>query len=569
MSNINPRRADASVIYEKFSGVGANTSKNELPVVTLRNFRILPDGSLEKRNGWRYARELEQTPRGALSCAANGVSITLLVCDDRCCIMVNEPTATLYECPTPLQTTGGSVKFFLYNSEVYLLDGVCVYAFDGEDIAPAQGYAPLVGRLWDPIKGGDWNEFPNLFSRLVRVNYYNPNHESTFYLPFFAESIPYLTVDGQKVTDFTHVKGSNHFTLTNVGTNIEVGMVMLSLPLEYSEIFRATIPFVDTFYGNERLLLAGIDELPHVYVSTAVTSEMLADSQYRFPKSDSLYFRVNSKLALGNCFHPINGFLRDHNRILALSDDTVYALTLSSESDRVEACALLHGMGCAASMMDVRLDGDPLILNGAGLFRLHSTGSGSQMRFERIPSPYPEIGNADFAANVVCAENPAHDEIWFRDVRNLFGRVLVYNHRSRLWYEFDGIRAYEFFRIGDSLAFLTATGVAVMEDDLTTDADVPFEAICQSDFLDFSDPERPKRSLRALITAETGGNILNLRIETETRARFFELIGKSVKAPQSTAIRAAMGRFRHLRVTISDPEPARSRIRRLALFANL
>ena len=570
MPRINPRRADVKAIYEKFAGVGATPNKTELPVRLLRNFRILPNGWLEKRSGWKKILELSKPVRGIFASRVMEYSLYFLFCDD-CCYYYLENFDELVEIPIEGRNSASPITPFYYHECLYFLDGNDIFYYDGKKFAPAKGYAPLVGIGWDPQNGGEVFEHYNLISDRARVNYLTPNGEKEIKLPLFATSVDRVFVDGAEILDFSFTPYTRDLKLDieTGGSRVDVAFTFLRSD-EHRYIRSSTVAFVDSFGGQDRLLLSGCETAFESFLARPLPDLMESGNLASYPDGDALYISRDSIMTIGDLLHSVNTFYCDHDRILAFTDNQIYASIPTTESGGVEYYTLLQGMGCSAKMMNLRVGGDPLILNTSGLFKLRITvGSRPQLDFERISCPYPELMDEEIIRRLIFVQNDANDEVWFRDRLDPAGRVLVYNYRRDCWYEFDNVRASAFLQFGGHVYFGSEDGLCCFEPDLTTDGDLPFEAVCQSDFIDFDDPERQKRSLRMALATESGGNIVNVRLETEHRIRNFEFVGKLGAAPDFFDVRAAMGRFRHLSVTLYDQEPARSRWRRLALFANL
>ena len=214
------------------------------------------------------------------------------------------------------------------------------------------------------------------------------------------------------------------------------------------------------------------------------------------------------------------------------------------------------------------LDGDPLILNTSGLLRVKLD---AENKLETIPvlCPYPELTARGFAENASVCSNPANNELWIRDIRDTDGVVLVYNVLQKTWCRFNGIHAHQFFPYQSTVGICADNLLGHFSKNLYTDNDQAVQAILETDFLDFGEPETHKRALRLSMTADMDDSPMDVTLETETRTKSLELIGKDTSAPDYFDVRAAMGRFRHLKVSVKHTAPQRFRVDRLALFANL
>ena len=64
MSKIQPKRAHAKEIIEKFLGLRADGKEQASAIENFTNLRLAPDGSVEKRNGWQLIGDIPEKVRG-------------------------------------------------------------------------------------------------------------------------------------------------------------------------------------------------------------------------------------------------------------------------------------------------------------------------------------------------------------------------------------------------------------------------------------------------------------------------------------------------------------------------
>ena len=126
-----------------------------------------------------------------------------------------------------------------------------------------------------------------------------------------------------------------------------------------------------------------------------------------------------------------------------------------------------------------------------------------------------------------------------------------------------------FFHVGGDVGFASDSTVCLFDELLSTDGGAPFHAYYRTGFLTFGYPERCKRSLRVSLSAHMGGNNLTLEIEGETSKHTRAKKGALHSFPELFDYRMAIGRTRFVRATVWDSGEERSRIYRLALYANL
>ncbi len=568
MSKTIPKHAYAKEILESFEGMGESLSMEKKRTSEILNFRILDDGSLEKREGWEEWLTLPDRIRGFWEGAAGGEDFCFAVTSDSVFRIQNGVAEIV--CLIPFSTD--PVSMFSYRNRVYLLDGISIYVWHPESscFSTAEGYAPLLGVGWHPRTMGKSNEAINLFCNRARVHYTNTGGETVFHLPLVASQIDHVLVDGVTRYDFVLNTPANEVTLYTTGASVEISFTFHKSFTHASIIHQSTQSFCDVFGRREKLLLGGSSYGQRVYCAADVSDASLVASSAVYPESDPLYFREDGILLVGDSLHPMTSMIRDRDRVLAFSTRALYSIELSASDDAAECRVLRVGMGCLSRGVSVSADGDPVILNENGVFTLHApSGSPDAFVATKISATVPELENDTLAKNAILIHDPSHNEIWIRNKLATDSRAWIYNVTRRKWYCFDGIRAHLFCTVNGRIGFVNNYRICRFDESLYTDNGEPFEAVFRTSYLSFGEPERAKRGLRFSIKCDTGGNLFHVLLESETRRRSFDLLEPSRTAPSLIDRRAALGRFHFLRVSISDAEHARSRIYRLGLYAYL
>lgn len=568
MSKIKPAHAYAKEIFDGFGGISSSAALSCEGVTDLSNFRILSDGSLEKRCGWRVYATLPATVRGVWQGTLDGISYCFAVGGNTVYRIEGGATTAL----STLETSEGRVTFVPYRNRLYLLDGNETYVLSksASEFTVAAGYAPLFGQNWHPTDYGATNEPLNLFSPRLRIHYFNTTGSTVFNLPFFAKSIDRVWVDGTVVTDYGFTAPDDSFTLSTVGSYVEVSFTVAFESDTEDAIRKCTRAFAERLGGRDVLALYGAPVGQQLFCAAQVSESMLNSCTAAYADTDPLYIHADTCLTVGSADHPVTSLIRDHDRILAFHALGASSLVFSEESDTVECYEPLHGVGCTAVGCDVTLDGDAVILNESGILRLSSpTSDPDAFSFSRLSETPDALCNRDFAARAIVCADTAHSELWFRDSEESGGRVWVYQTVQKKWYHFDGIRAAFFCQVEGALGFAALETVCVFDDALNSDGGSTFTAYCQSGFLTFGYPEEVKRSLRLSLCANTYGNRVDLQIQSEQFTKATAVLGERKTQPELFDLRLSIGRFRFLRVRFSDSGASRSRFYRLALYANL
>lgn len=559
MSKIKPARAFAKEIFSSFDGLSASGASE------MRNFRILPDGSLEKRCGWETLYALPDRVRGVWQGTLGGDLLTCAVCGQRVCSIASDGSlADLGR----LSTSAGRVYFLLYRNRLYLADGTHIYVLSGTGsmVSVAEGYAPQFGINWHPTGLGDVYEPLNLFSNRLRIHYLNTNQANVITLPFFPRSVDRVRVDG--VTDTAFTVSGDCVTLSKIGKDVEIAMTIELESDHQSRLQEAIRVYADRLEGREFMMLSSKRDPQYLYCSANVDDVMLNGSKAFYPNSDPLYFKSDQILIVGSGDTPISRFCIDRDRVLAFYGTGAVSISLSQESDAVESYPLLRGVGAVSLENDLYLNGDPVVANESGVFRLESTASEpDRFRAVALGEKMPFCRDTHFLSNMICCEDLTHGELWFRDATDIYGTVWVYNTALSQWYCYSGVFADFFLHVNGKLGFVLDDRICVFGEELSTDDGAVFEAVYTSGYICFSSPESVKRSIRVSLCG--WGCEATLDLQSEKQTQRFVLAAEKSDAPLVLDKRTRFGRFKHIRFCLRDTGEHRSRWSRLALYSNL
>ena len=565
MSKIKPDRAFAKEVFSSFGGICAKGETSSEGASEMRNFRILPDGSIEKRCGWETVHTFPDRVRAVWQGTVDGTLLTYAVSGNTVYRILPDGDLTAVG---SLSTLEGRAHFCFYRERLYLADGAQLYVLSESKTVfrPAEGYAPLFGINWHPTEFGSVNEPLNLFTNRMRIQYYNSTGTNVFVLPFFPKSVDKVRIDGGSDLDFS--LSGDRLTVSRVGSYVEVAMTVDLESLHLSRLQKAARLYADRLDGREFLLLSSKLDPQYVYCSAAVNESMLNGSKVYYPESDPLYFKEAQVLTVGISDAPVSRFCTERGRVLAFWEGGASSISLSSESDAVECYPFLRGIGCLSLENDLYLDGDPVIANASGVFRLERVPSEpDRFRAIALGEQMPFCRDADFLRNMIACRDSEHSELWFRDATEVWGVVWVYNTLCSEWYCFSGVFADFFLELDGRLGFAFGDRICCFGESLGTDDGTVFEAVYTSGYLCFSSPESVKRSLRVSLCG--WGCEATLELQSEKKTQSFALSAARSDAPLVLDKRARFGRFKHLRFSLRDTGEHRSRWSRLALYSNL
>ncbi len=552
MARLRSRRSALKVLSCKFGGIAKHTPLSPKGAEDMCNFRILPDGVLRTRMGYQLKKHFSsaQKIRGIWEGTLGGVSLLFVVAGD-----------TIYrlEGEAMTETVVGSVAngqervhFFVYLDDLYLLDGKNIYHYlpTTNKFKEAEAYVPLYGYQWNPSSLGDVYEKINLLSPRLRVQYFNSTATTVFRLPYYADTVDAVWADGKTISDFSFAPGSNQVTL-NVSTppsSVEIGFTV-SLNEELREkILAAQLSFIYSKDGENRLLLWGDDA--RVFCSQNVTDYMLASCHAMYPRTSSLYFCADDILFLGDSAHPITAMCPLYDTVLAFTANRIW--NLSFEKGEITATLAANEIGCTSSHGVLPYQNSVLAVMGSDLYRISaSVARPEQLSFERLSAGMEGRIADDFGERAQLFWNLADGEIWMRNPDDSSGEILVWNTESNEWYRFDNIPATFFFKMYAGFGFVQNSGIFLFDRSCNTDYDMPISAFYKSAYLDFGNPDTPRRSAHAYLYSAIGGGNSSLLLETERNGKRFALAPALSNADtQMQKMRMCTHRYRFLRFTL-------------------
>lgn len=566
MSKIKLKSADAQQVLEDFAGLGGSNALCGSAAIEMRNFRLLSDGTLEKRCGWQPTAAFYGEVRGVWQGTLGSAALTVIAAE---CSVYRMEDGTPVKVGA-LNDSVGRVSFVKYRERLYLLDGDCIYVLDNAaaSFRQAHGYAPLYGHNWHPTDGGEVNEPLNLLSTRLRVHYFNTTGSTVFHLPYYAAQIDCVRVDNSKITDFGFSPGSNKVTVHQSGAYVEIAFTMAYAPALREKLLYCTRALCELTEARECLLLYGGKARNKLFSASTVDDNQLNYCKVSYLDADPLYFKASNVLTVGAEDAPVTSLCRQHGRILAFCALGAASISFEKEGDGVECYPILRGVGCTAPL-ELSLNGDPVIVNAGGIFKLSSPVSApDEFQLTCLTDEVSGMLFNGFLQNAVAFSDVRHGELWFRDPNDVSGLVWVYNVPRKCWYTFDGINASFFLELNGCIGFAFYDSVCLFDEIYRCDGAEPFEAVWQSSFLAISSPEDVKRALRVTLVCENT-EAASLTLTTEKRSRTLTPDATRHNCPDVCELRPSLGRFRLLRITLRDAGESRSHYYRLAIYANL
>lgn len=575
MATQQSRRATVKKRIAAFGGIRSVERIAESGASETENFRILPDGSLEKRCGWKTVIQQSGAIRGYWEGILSGTTYIFFVAGNKLCRLSQTDTAPVEL--AVLATSSDRVSFFLFRDRLYMMNGYTVMFFKPEMgvFSVAEGYAPLYGKNWHPTQMGEINEPRNLITQHLRVHYLNTSASKTFQLPYTAESVDAVRVNGTAVTNFSFTAPSSTVTLPDAyatGGEVLIAFTVDSLFSRRAEVLRSGHAVVYKDGYHETLLTYGGSTGYRVWRSAAVSDDAVTDARTIYSGSDGLYFRAGDEFSLGSQQHPVTAIVQYLDRALVFNDSNLWVLRHTApDGDGMEISLFQSGIGCVATDGATLCRGVPVIVSGTGVGKIGFTNTEPALcTFTSLSGDIADRLSGSVLENAVIRWHDADSTLWVRDTTAADGTVWLCNPDRKQWTRYTGIAANGLISCHGSPGFTTADGkIAAFDEALDTDDGQGFDAVYLSQYLDFSQPEFCRRSGYAAICADSGGASIVLTLESERGSCTFPFTGDAVDVPEFFDGRFGIGRFRFLRYRITLSGTVRVRIYSLSVYATI
>ncbi len=547
------------ISVSRFGGTVSRRLVSNSRAAVIRNFRIRSDGALEKRCGFETVFQMKGPVRGVWIGEVGGSAYRFYVGGNTVYRQgPNDGTLTaVYYLPGSL----GRAYFAYLDSELYLFASGTVLRFLPalDTFSATEGYVPLYGKNWNPTQLGRVNESRNMINNHLRVHYLNTGAATTFRLPFSAQKIDRLTIDGKTTTAYSHTAGGSTFSISAAdaaGREVEVAFEAEALfdPRESTLSGCAVSVYRDSL--REAVMLYGATVSPHaVFVSHHVTEEMHAASALVYQSlSSPLYLPEANRLIAGSTQRPVRALCQIEDRMLAMNELSTWSITYDADSDFPRIALLNSGVGCLPRGGATVCHDQVATVYPGGVsfinFRPETIGIGAAAL---VSEDIAESLDYALLQNATVFYNRRTEELWLRDPSDIRGTVWIYDIARNRWFSYLHVPANEFFERDGETWFSTDDGrICRFNENRFDDDESPIEAIYESQFFCFDSTASPKRTLLASICAETGEAPLLFTVETDREQRTTELCAENPDAPAIFNRRFSSGRFHFLRYTLKS-----------------
>ncbi len=565
----------ARELFEGFSGLGLSSGRGKSSC-RLDNFRVLADGSLEKREGMRQIASLPLAVRGICSFADANGEVLLAAAGNRLYRLTSAGEASFSIC---LENENGKVGFFRYGGRLYILDGAHLYRYDGGcEVTKVTGYTPLYGKDWDPLYVNQSVYEPiNRLSPRIRIRYTSGIAIDNIHLGVEAESVEWILVNGRTLDASSYLLLNDRLRIGFYEpVTCETMEVCVRLPASdyFDENFVSSVSAaVYEDFDNSRVFLYGGKTPSTLYVSAHVDRESLREDKARFADSCGLYFPNDRELSFGNG-EPITAVGRIYDRMTVFSPSSLWVTERLGETERfrVQLIPICHHRGCSAQRALLMTGAaSPITVSDGGIYRWKiDSDLLDECITRKLSDDMAPLVDESFWRHAEVCHNRSRAELWFYAKGDAEGRIFIYSLDRETWYCFHGIAADGLFTFAGGVGAVRGGEIFLFDERLSADqmaeGEKPIEAVFMSGWLDFGGVEAEKRLARATLVTALGEG---MRVGLDDGERLCEVVLTDAdrQAPDIYDLRTPTGRFRSVRLTLTASGLDRQRIYRAELLA--
>ena len=562
--------------FDGFSGLGL--SPRGKTSCRLDNFRVLADGSIEKREGMRHLASLPSALRGVYAFQEDGKDVILAVTGNQLHRILKNGERLSTEC---FSTEKGEVGFFVYGGRLYLLDGAEIYRYEGKGVAQKiHGYTPLYGKDWDihDVSNREVYEPVNCLSPHVRIHYHISNAIGSLYVGFVFEAIDWVRADGVLIDSTRYsinsAKDGINFQPLLFGNDFEISITLLEKDYKDKDFSSCLAAATYEDFANSRVFFYSGNDAARFFVSRKLDVAVQNRDRALFPSSCGLYFPKESAVSLGDG-RSITAIQRVFDRAVFFTSSSVWASEPLSEveGDEILFSPICGHLGCHAAHAIVMTGASsPVSVAQSGIYLWKiDPDLLEECTTTCLSSELGSLLEDRFFAEAGICHHRRRGELWFYKAGDKDGRVFLYSLDRKMWYCYSGILADRMFMFDGGVAFAKGNEVFLFDEtisaDCLKDGEVNIEAVFESGWLDFGCADTDKRLENILLTAElSGGEISVELLDGEPLGE--EIFLKTDAVPSGVYDRRApTGRFRAAKLRLCACGPRRERIYRAELVA--
>ena len=486
-----------------------NASRSASAVSDIYNLRILPDGSLEKREGYRLLCSAEKPIRAFWEGMLRGSRRAFLLCGDAVCALDTE-SGELFRI-AEVSEDSGEAEFFFYRGRLYLLGGYQLLEIREDGASYPHGYVPLVGKDWSDGVVGEPYEARNLLTSRARISYLMSELPSSVICTDAPiGSIQAVIRNGEVLPESGYTVGSTRTTVTvkdsSAGDRITLYFTYRDSTDGVSDLMSCT--HAEVFGGafGSRPFLWGGEDGTVMHCAGFVSEGSLSEAQLGFPESDALYFPLGGHFTVGDGQYTVTGVGRHYDRLLIFTEggawmaDSTEGGTEEFPILRINSTVETRSHGSTA-----RLYNDPVTVGRDAVYRWSAdTDELDECNAHSISSAVSPLIKPMLRRGGLFYDR-IHNELWLYSP-DLPDTVWVYSATAGGWSRFGGFSADGFISFEGGCGFYRGSDIFIFDSALTCDEggeDIEAFVLLSPTDID----EHSKKRLSALELDFSGGKL--------------------------------------------------------------
>lgn len=491
----------------------------------IRNFRILPDGSLKKRYGYRPIKSFTSTKKNAYWIGSRNSKPLAYFLTNLSVICLNLQT---YEEQVigSLSRSCSNAFFFFYEGNLYLCHDQNISLIDDEGIHPAEGYVPLIGKDWNNREPGPDYEPKNILTKRARISYIISDPASIF----LEVKDKIASVDGVIVNGIP-ISSQDYYLDTKLGTvnvqNLNAGdrvMIYVTLDIEdFAQLDLLKNACEAISFGkntDNRLFFLDKNGSSSMLCSSYVTQESRKEAQQIYPNSDSLYIPESPPFVLGNRNSSIRSAQHHYDHLLLFTEEDAWmARAEVSSDDEFPTVNINSTVGCCSQHGSVTVGNELFTVCQQGVWQWSGNSEFSgEMHTVRISTPIDSLLVDEDFSKCGLYYNGRERELWLHFPSRSY--VWIYQLDLKQWYRFD-VSADFFFEANGIFGFCASTRVFVFDPTLFYDqpnesSTSPIRAKYLSSYSDFGTKD-PKIIKEILLVGDFETNQIDIFAKDEKK----------------------------------------------------
>ncbi len=459
----------------------------------LINFRIMQDGTLERREGINCASSLTYAIRCSIVYdeVIYFISNNSLYCYNG---TISEYIDRLASCV--FYSNKEKVFAFEYGGILHFIGGGCYYTYDAATYTLTENtcHTPLLCSE-DADSVITYHEPLNMVSRNAKKHFYVKANEQKYYLMGEAESVTEVLLDGVPFKQYTFTQnGTNSYiTVSQASLIRNKKEIVISYTLTEEShpglrenVFRNTSGFLYKKDNQMRLFLYN----PSDITGTVYFSEPSYDIDGNRTNTFD-YFTALSFFNAGSGSKGVLGFANLSGNTLLFTKDETYQLTESEgkmstglETSTFGTKLITNERGISNSSSVLLCDDMLYIMCHNGLYRYSYNKFTYDFIVTKIDIPGKVIPSREKYKETRLFLCRIYDELWliYDD------RIAVYNMLHKKWYLFTGIDGDSFLIAAGKCYFVKGSSLNVFSNSLNIDLGTFFESVCETTWYTFDSP---------------------------------------------------------------------------------